>query len=166
MVKKAEKILKESIEDSLIRFKQAVVTFENKLGTNIKNFKPTLDGIITHVTTLVKKLENYIGLTGILAMLGFATLMEWVNQKVFSLTTKFETVIKIIKEAYNSFGDYFKQLFGNLTIDVIINYFKDFNNKLHLGVIAKTAEIIGIMARILRPILQRFNLIKRPTQPV
>jgi hypothetical protein len=166
LAKKGELILKQTIEDTLTIFKQNIQKIENFLGIQIQKFKQGLDDITNKVITLVKKLENYAGLVGILGLLGFATLLEWVNKKILNVAANFvkNNGLDILKKAFDSFGTFFKEIFGQLTIDNIISYFKNFDGV--LGPIVNTAEIITIMAEILRPILQRFNLRKRPSQPV
>ena len=119
-----------------------------------------LSHITNHVITLIKKLEGYQGLVGILALLAFATLLQWVNKKVLGVSVDFvkNNGLDLLKKAFNSFGQFFKEIFAQLDIEAIIGYFTSFDNI--LGPIANAAEIMGIMAVILRPVIQRFNLAK------
>lgn len=162
LAKKGELILKQTIEEILTTYKQNIKKIETGLGTQIQNFKQGLDDITNKVITLIKKLENYAGLVGILGMLAFATLLQWANQKILNVAADFvkNKGLDLLQKAFNSFGTFFKEIFGQLTIDNIIGYFKNFDGV--LGPIVNTAEIITIMAIILRPIVQRFNLKKKP----
>ena len=162
LAKKGEFVLKQTIEKILITFKQNIQKIETELGSKIQNFKQALDDITNKVISLIKKLENYAGLVGILGMLAFATLLEWINQKILDVAVNFvkNKGLDLLQKAFNSFGTFFKEIFGQLTIDNIIGYFKNFDGV--LGPIVNTAEIITIMAVILRPIVERFNLKKNP----
>jgi hypothetical protein len=161
LAKKGELILKKTIEETLNTYKQKIQGIESKLGTQIQNFKEVLDNLTNKVVNLVKKLESYTGLAGILGLLAFATLLQWVNQKILGVAADFikNNGIETLKKAFDSFGAFFKEIFGQLSIDNIIGYFKNFDGV--LGPIVNTAEIITIMAVILRPIVQKFNLNKK-----
>jgi hypothetical protein len=165
LAKKGELILKQTIEETLNTYKQKILEIESKLGTQIQNFKEGLDNLTNKVINLVKKLESYTGLVGILGLLAFATLLQWVNQKILGVAVDFikKNGLETLKKAFDSFGTFFKEIFGQLSIDNIIGYFKNFDGV--LGPIVNTAEIITIMAVILRPIVQKFNL-KKKAAPV
>ena len=160
LAKKGETILKQSIQSTLTAFNQKIQVILTQFGEKINGLKENVTNISNHVISLIKKLEGYEGLAGILALLAFSTLLQWVNQKVLGVAVDFvkNKGLELLKKAFNSFGEFFKQIFAQLDINEIIGYFTSFDK--YLGPIANGAEIIGIMAVILRPVIQRFNLAK------
>ena len=165
---KALGILKAELNDALNRFKTKIDGIISKTIKVVNNVKSLLEPITTQLMSLGKKiLGNYAGITGILAMLGLTTAIIWAEDEFLSFAT--DKIIVWLKNGssknllklFDAFGNFFKEIFTRIGLDDIISFFTSFDNA--LGPIVQTAKIVSIMAMLLKPVVQRFNLKKFTT---
>lgn len=165
LAKQTAESLKNYLTKSFDDFKAEIIKIKEKIKLTGENIEATIENILNKVLELTKKLANYEGLTGILAILGLVTLLTWLGQKYLSKITKFigGEIITTIKKALTSYSNFFKEIFSTIGINDIIKFFKNFDAV--LGSIVTSAEIITIMANILRQpliiIKNEFNLEKK-----
>ena len=162
---KALGILKAELNDALNRFKTKIDSIINQTIKVVNNVKSLLEPITTQLMSLGKKiLGNYTGITGILAMLGLTTAIIWAEDEFLSFAI--DKIIVWLKNGssknllklFDAFGNFFKEIFTRIGLDDIISFFTNFDNA--LGPIVQTAKIVSIMAMLLKPVVQRFNLKK------
>jgi hypothetical protein len=165
---KALTILKSELNDALNRFKTKMDGIISQTSKAINNVKNLLEPITTHLMQLGKKiLGNYSGITGILAMLGLTTAIIWAEDEFLSLAIdKIMVWIKNdsgknLSKLFSAFGNFFKEIFTRIGLNDIISFFTNFDNV--LGPVVQSAKIISIMAMLLKPVVQRFNLKKFST---
>ena len=163
LAEKALGILKGELTNAVNRITYMINNIITKAGSIVTNIKNLLDPITTHLKTLSQKiLSGYNGIAGILIMLGLATAIIWAEQELLNFQIdKIADWIKkgttnLLTKLFNSYGNFFKDVFGNLALNDILSFFSDFD----LGPIVQSAKIISIMAMLLQPVVQRFNLRK------
>ena len=163
--KKALDSLTKSVNAALKRFQQQVLGIEKAATNTIGDLTAQLGPIVTQLTTLTNKiLGNYTGITGVLALLGLATVLLWLEEKVLStIQGKIkdffkDSIINKIKKVLDSFGEYFKKIFTNLTINTITGFFSTFNSI--LGGLVIASDIMGILSFLLEPVIERFDFRK------
>jgi hypothetical protein len=165
------------LTDTMQRIKQTANKILTSININISNFNEKFEALINHVESVTKNLVSDTGWKGFISCLGFTTLLVYVEEKflnnMLQNTLKFIgdniNIVSNIADIFNGFKS-LKSLVGNtLEIQPILSWFSEIGKGAALGVGLVAIDVIGIVNKVLTPIIKSVewaNKLKKPTQQI
>ena len=165
------------LTDTMQRIKQTANKILTSININISNFNEKFEALINHIERVTKNLVSDTGWKGFISCLGFTTLLVYVEEKF--LNNMLQNTLKFIGDNINilvNIADIFngfkslKSLVGNtLEIQPILSWFSEIGKGATLGVGLVAIDVIGIVNKVLTPIIKSVewaNKLKKPTQQI
>jgi hypothetical protein len=165
------------LTDTMQRIKQTANKILTLININISNFNEKFEALINHIESVTKNLVSDTGWKGFISCLGFTTLLVYVEEKflnnMLQNTLKFIgdniNILANIADIFNGFKS-LKSLVGNtLEIQPILSWFSEIGKGAALGVGLVAIDVIGIVNKVLTPIIKSVewaNKLKKPTQQI
>ena len=165
------------LTDTMQRIKQTANKILTSININISNFNEKFEALINHIESVTKNLVSDTGWKGFISCLGFTTLLVYVEEKflnnMLQNTLKFIgdniNILANIADIFNGFKS-LKSLVGNtLEIQPILSWFSEIGKGAALGVGLVAIDVIGIVNKVLTPIIKSVewaNKLKKPTQQI
>jgi len=144
-------------------------TINNKLNNVADNFVDKLKLLIDHVVSELKILTSQTGWVGFLKILGFCTLIKFLNDSIFlkidiDMIKKFANLFDGVSSILNTFKDFSNTIINSFDIQTIINWFNNIGVNNVLKPLFAGISVMKIISEILTPVIKSVDWGKKLTK--